>query len=149
MIDENGKNLDIIDIEEARKLAEEAELDLVEVSPEANPPVCRILDYGKLKYQQKKKNQQKRKPNAQQKEVRFRPRISENDIQVKLRQIKKFLSHGDKVLVNMNFRGREMVHIDIAREIMNRIATEVEELAKVEKNPKLEGRRMVMVLIPK
>ncbi len=133
---------------EARKRAEEAGFDLVEVSPDANPPVCRILDYGKLKYQQKKKDQQKKKI-VQQKEIRLRPRISEHDMQVKLKQIRDFLARGDKVLISMNFRGREMVHADMAKELMDKIATEVEPLAKTEKTPKIEGRRMCMMLVPK
>jgi len=133
---------------EARRLADEVASDLVEVSPEANPPVCRILNYGKLKYQQKKKDQQKKKI-VQQKEIRLRPRIGEHDMEVKMKQITDFLSRGDKVLVTMNFRGREMVHADLARVLMDKIATDVDALAKTEKVPKIEGRRMCMMLVPK
>lgn len=149
LIDEEGKNLGLLTINDAIHLAQESDLDLVEVSPEASPPVCRILDYGKLKYQQKKKVQQKRKPKTHQKEVRLRPRISEHDIQVKLRQIKDFMEHGDKVLITVNFRGREMVHLDGSNELMNRIIKECEETGKVEKLPKLEGRRISMVMVSK
>lgn len=149
MIDDEGKNLGTFSISDAIHLAQESELDLVEVSPEANPPVCRILDYGKLKYQQKKKVQLKKKPKSHQKEVRLRPRISEHDIQVKLRQVKDFMEHGDKVLITINFRGREMVHLDGANELMNRIMKECEETGKAEKPPKLEGRRISMVLVSK
>ena len=149
LIDEDGKNLGVITISEALQLAEESELDLVEVSPDADPPVCRILNYGKLKYQQKKKKQQKRKPKIQQKEIRIRPRISEHDMQIKLKQAKDFLSHGDKVLFTLSFRGREMAHLDPGRELMEKIGLALEEVAKVEKTPKLEGRKMCMMVIPK
>ncbi|HNZ66262.1 MAG: translation initiation factor IF-3 [Planctomycetes bacterium] len=149
LIDEDGKNLGVITISEALQLAEESELDLVEVSPDADPPVCRILNYGKLKYQQKKKTQQKRKPKIQQKEIRIRPRISEHDMQIKLKQAKDFLSHGDKVLFTLSFRGREMAHLDPGRELMEKIGLALEEVAKVEKTPKLEGRKMCMMVIPK
>ncbi len=149
VIDDEGKNLGVLSVSDAIHLAQESELDLVEVSPEANPPVCRILDYGKLKYQQKKKVQQKKKPKTHQKEVRLRPRISENDIQVKLRQVKDFMEHGDKVLITINFRGREMVHLDGANELMHRIIKECEDSGKVEKPPKLEGRRISMVMVSK
>ena len=149
LIDGDGQNMGIIPIEEARKLAAEVELDLVEVSPEATPPVCRILDYGKLKYQQKKKLQQKKKPKTHQKEIRIRPRISEHDIQVKLKLAKKFIAHGDRVLITMNFRGREMVHMGLGRDLMTRLISELVETAKIEKYPKLEGRRMTMVIVPK
>lgn len=121
---------------------------MVEVSPEANPPVCRILNYGKLKYQQKKKEQQKRKV-VQQKEIRLRPRIGEHDLNVKMNQLTEFLTRGDKVLVTMNFRGREMVHADLAKALMDKIAADVESIAKAEKNPKIEGRRMCMMLVSK
>ncbi len=148
LIDDKGQNRGVIKILDARKLADEAGFDLVEVSPEANPPVCRILNYGKLKYQQKKKDQQKKKI-VQQKEIRLRPRIGEHDLQVKMKQIGDFLNRGDKVLVTMNFRGREMVHAELAVALMNKIAIDVESLAKTEKAPKIEGRRMCMMLVPK
>jgi len=149
LIDENGQNLEIVEIAEAQRLADEAELDLVEVSPEADPPVCKILDYGKLKYQQKKKTQNKKKIKSHQKEIRFRPRISEHDIVIKLKQAKEFITHGDKVQISMNFRGREIVHTDPAKELMDRIIKELQDVAKIDKTPKFEGRRMVMMLIPK
>lgn len=148
MIDGEGKNLGTIPVSEALKIAEEAGLDLVEVSPDKQPPVCRLLDYGKLKYQQKKKSHQKHKPQPQQKEIRITPKIGEHDIDVKLRQLRQFIQHGDKVLVSMNFRGREMAHVARAKELLERICREILDIAKVEKEPKLEGRRMTMILTP-
>ncbi len=134
---------------EAIKIANEAGTDLVEVAPDANPPVCRILDYGKLKYQQKKKGNQKKKRSPQQKEIRIRPKIGEHDQMVKMKQVKQFLDEGNKVLVSMNLRGREMAHLSMAKELMENWAKEFSTIAKVEKNPKLEGRRMTMLFSPK
>jgi translation initiation factor IF-3 len=139
----------VLEIAEALRRAEEAELDLVEVSPEANPPVCKILDYGKFQYQQKKKTQQKHKPKLQLKEIRLRPKIGEHDLEVKLKQIREFIVRGDKVLVMMNFKGREIVHIDNAKGVMEQISTAVADIAKLEKPTKFEGRRMSMLLTAK
>lgn len=130
------------------RLGEESGLDLVEVNPEAQPPVCRLMDYGKLKYQQKKKTHQKRKTQPQQKEIRITPKIGEHDLQVKMRQAYGFLQDGDKVLVSMTFRGREVVHMERAKEIMVRIVNELAEVGKVEKDAKQEGRRLMMVIAP-
>lgn len=148
LIDDKGQNRGVVSILEARRLADEAGFDLVEVSGDTNPPVCRILDYGKLKYQQKKKEQQKKKI-VQLKEIRLRPRISEHDMMVKLKQIQEFLSRGDKVLVTLNFRGREIAHADMTKALMDKITAEVEAVARVERTPRMEGRRMSMMLVPK
>lgn len=139
----------VITVEEALKIAEERETDLVEVSPEASPPVCRILDYGKLKYQQKKKSNQKKKKAPQQKEIRIRPKIGDHDKLVKMKQARQFIEDGDKVMVCMNFRGRELAHMDVAKKLMDDWAVEMGDVAKVEKPPKLEGRRMTMVMTGK
>lgn len=134
-------------VEEALKISEASGTDLVEVSPEASPPVCRILDYGKLKYHQKKKD--KKKKNPQQKEIRLRPKIGEHDRLVKLKKVKQFLKQGDKVLISMNFRGREMAHVGMAQQLLQGWVDELLEFSKVEKAPKLEGRRMTMLVAPK
>jgi len=134
LIDDKGQNRGVVSIAEARRLADEAGFDLVEVSGDTNPPVCRILDYGKLKYQQK---------------IRLRPRISEHDMMVKLKQIQEFLARGDKVLVTLNFRGREIAHADMTKALMDKITAEVESVARVERTPRMEGRRMSMMLVPK
>lgn len=148
LINEEGNNLGILSLFDALKLGEESGLDVVEVSPDKQPPVCRLLDYGKLKYQQKKKTQQKHKAQPQQKEIRITPKIGEHDIQVRLKQIQQFLEHGDKVLITMNFRGREMAHIDRSKEILEKMIKDLTDVAKVEKEPKLEGRRMSAIVIP-
>jgi translation initiation factor IF-3 len=129
-------------------LAEEAGLDLVEVSPNASPPVCKVLDYGKYKYEQQKKASEARKKQkvVDVKEVKIRPGIEEHDYQVKLRNARKFLSNGDKVKVTMRFRGREMAHQQIGMDVLKRMIEEVEDVGKVDLQPKLEGRQMIMVL---
>jgi translation initiation factor IF-3 len=126
-------------------------LDLVEVSPNADPPVCKILDYGKFKYEaQKKKNEAKKKQRViEVKEIKLRPNIDENDYQVKMRNVNKFLNEGDKVKVTLRFRGREMAHQDLGVNVLNRVKGDTEEIAKVESFPRLEGRQMVMVIAPK
>lgn len=135
---------------EALKMAQEAGLDLVEVSPNAEPPVCKILDNGKYKYeQQKKKAEAKKKQKIIEiKEVQLRPGIDENDFQVKLRAIHRFLDDGNKVKVTMRFRGREVAHHELGMEVLTRIRESVDALAKVENNPKLEGKQMIMVIAP-
>lgn len=132
-------------------MAEAAELDLVEISPNADPPVCRLMDYGKFIFQQSKKRQaaRKKQQQVQLKEVKFRPGTGEGDYQTKLRNLKRFLGHGDKTKVTMWFRGREMAHQDIGLKLLQRVESDLEELAKVEQTPKLEGRRMSMVLTPR
>lgn len=132
-------------------LAEEAELDLVEISPNADPPVCRLMDYGKFLFQQSKKRQaaRKKQQQIQLKEVKFRPGTGEGDYQTKLRSLRRFLEHGDKTKVTLWFRGREMAHQELGLKLLKRVETDLEELAKIEQVPKLEGRRMSMVLSPR
>ncbi len=132
-------------------MAEEAEVDLVEVAPNATPPVCRLMDYGKFRYQEQKKAQEAKAKQkvVQVKEVKFRPATDENDFQTKLRSLVRFLGDGDKAKVTLRFRGREMAHQHFGLELMNRIIAELGEEAMVEQRPKLEGRQMIMVLAPK
>jgi len=138
-------------IEAALEAATEAGLDLVEVSPNANPPVCKIVDYGKLKYQeQKKKAEAKKKQKTQDvKEIKMRPNIDIHDYQVKTKAMTRFFEEGDKVKVTLRFRGREMAHQDRGMDVMQRVKADFEELAKVEMEPKLEGRQMIMVMSPR
>jgi translation initiation factor IF-3 len=132
-------------------LAEERGFDLVEISPAADPPVCRLMDYGKFLFQQNKKRQaaKKKQQNIQVKEVKFRPGTEEGDYQTKLRNLKRFLKHGDKTKVTLWFRGREMRHQELGLKLLERVEADLEELAKVEQFPKLEGRRISMVLSPR
>ena len=132
-------------------MAEEAEVDLVEIAPQADPPVCKLMDYGKFKYQEQKRAHDARLKQKviQVKEVKFRPGTDENDYQVKLRNLMRFLEEGDKVKVTLRFRGREMAHQEYGVRQLERIKTDVEEIAQVEQMPKLEGRQMVMVISPK
>ena len=151
VIDENGEMLGVLTAREAQHRAFAVGLDLVEISPNADPPVCKILDYGKFKYeQQKKKNEAKKKQKIVEiKEVKVRPNIDENDYQVKMRAMKGFLAEGDKVKVTLRFRGREMAHQDLGVKVLERIRGDLDETAKVEQLPRLEMRQMVMVLAPK
>ena len=132
------------------ELAVEEGLDLVEISPNTDPPVCKILDYGKYKYEaQKRKNEAKKKQKTiDVKEIKLRPNIDEHDYQVKLRKIFEFLDSGDKVKVTMRYRGREMAHQQIGIDVLGRVKTDTEEMSKIELEPKLEGRQMIMVLAP-
>ena len=132
-------------------MAEEEGLDLVEVSPNADPPVCKILDYGKLKYQEQKKASEarKRQKTVDVKEIKMRPNIDTHDYDVKMRNVVKFLEGGDKVKVTMRFRGREMAHQELGMDVLNRVRDDVEALSKVEAMPKMEGRQMIMVLAPR
>jgi len=136
---------------EALQLAQSSELDLVEVSPMAEPPVVRIMDFGKFLFEQKKKTQsaQKKQKQQQVKEVEFRPGTEEGDYQVKLRNLIRFLTEGDKAKVTLRFRGREMAHQEIGRRLLDRLSTDLAATASVEQNPLMEGRQMVMVLAPK
>ena len=136
---------------EALQLAQNSELDLVEVSPMAEPPVVRIMDFGKFLFEQKKKTQsaQKKQKQQQVKEVKFRPGTEEGDYQVKLRNLIRFLTEGDKAKVTLRFRGREMAHQEIGRHLLDRLSTDLAATASVEQNPLMEGRQMVMVLAPK
>ena len=151
VIDPDGNQLGILPIREALSAASEFGLDLVEVSPTANPPVCKIMDYGRYKYEQTKKQQEARKKQTtfQVKEIKVRPKTGDHDLQTKLGHIRKFLERKDKVKVTVMFRGREIALSNRGRELLEQIAQEVEGLAIVEQLPKFEGRTMMMVLAPK
>jgi len=140
-----------VPIEQALKAAEEAELDLVEVAPQAKPPVCRIMDYGKYVFEENKKKQaaKKKQKQVQVKEVKFRPGTEEGDYQVKLRNLVRFLNDGDRVKVTLRFRGRELAHQEIGRNLLKRVEADLEELGSVEQFPRMEGRQMVMLVAPK
>ena len=147
----NGEQLGVIPILEALKLADNLNLDLVEIQPNVEPPVCKILDYGKFKYEaQKRKNEARKKQKTiDVKEIKLRPNIDSHDFNVKIKSVKKFLENGDKVKITLRFRGREMVHQELGSNVLNRVKEETEEFSKIEALPKLEGRQMVMVLAPK
>ena len=151
MVDENGEQLGVISISKALELAEQAALDLVEVAPSADPPVCKILDYGKYKYEaQKKKSEAKKKQKViDVKEIKMRPGIDDHDYQVKMRNMRRFLEDGDKVKVTIRFRGREMAHQNLGMKVLDRVREELDELSKVEQYPQIEGRQMVMVIAPR
>ena len=151
VIDFEGKQLGILPIAEALAEAAKAGMDLVEVAPNSNPPVCRIMDYGKFRYQQSKKLQVARKSAAavQIKEMRLRPKIDGHDREIKIRKVKEFLEEGDKVKISMLFRGREIAYTSIGLKIMESIREELESIATVEQHPRIEGRSMVMVVSPK
>lgn len=151
MIGSDGSQLGIIPFREALQMAQDAELDLVNVAPQAAPPVCRIMNYGKYRYEQSKREKEARKNQkiVQMKEVRLSATIEENDAQTKLKNIKKFLENGDKVKLSIRFRGREITHQDLGRKILVRMAAEVKDISEVERHPKLEGRQMIMILTPK
>lgn len=150
VVDEDGKQLGIMPTKEALRLAEERQQDLVEVAPQAKPPVCRIMDYGKYKYEQSKREKEARKKQKiiTVKEVKLRPNIEDHDLKVKTRNVTRFLKAGDKVKVTIMFRGREIVHPKNGEALLNRVAEEIGDLATVEKQPKLEGRNMFMILAP-
>ena len=151
LIDPDGKQLGVVPLREALETAQSHGLDLVEVAPNVSPPVCRIMDYGRYKYQQNKKLQEakKRQSTFQVKEIKLRPGTGEHDFQVKMRHVKRFLDHRDKVKVTVIFRGREMAYTDLGLEVLQRVAEETSEFAAVEQEPRREGRIMVMVLAPK
>jgi translation initiation factor IF-3 len=151
LIDESGENIGVVSIEEGLSRAEAAGLDLVEISPNTDPPVCKILDYGKFKYiaQKKKAEARKRQKITEIKEIKIRPGIDEADYRVKMRNIHKFLTDGDKVKVTLRFRGREMLHQDLGRKMLDRVLKDIEDLGKAEQFPKMEGRQMVMICSPK
>ncbi|MEJ2347157.1 MAG: translation initiation factor IF-3 [Gammaproteobacteria bacterium] len=151
LIDAEGEQAGIVSIEEALQSAGEAGLDLVEVSPNADPPVCRVMDYGKFKFEQSKKLQSARKKQKQiqVKEIKFRPGTDEGDYRVKLRNLIRFLSDGDKAKVTLRFRGREMAHQELGRQLLERVEKDLEEYGAVEQWPRMEGRQMVMVFTPK
>jgi len=151
VISDEGDQLGIIPLAEALRAAQEAGLDLVEVASEATPPVCRIMDFGRYKYQLSKKTAESRKKSSviEIKEVKFRPKTGEHDYQFKLRNIQKFLAEKNKVKVSMMFRGREIAHADLGQNLLERVLKDMAEAAQMEQTPKLEGRSMVMVLAPK
>ncbi len=150
LIGPEGENLGITTPERGREIAAEHGLDLVEISPNARPPVCKIMDYGRYKYEQAKREAEARKKQKviEVKEVKFRPNTDTHDYEVKLRNIRRFLEEGNKVKVTLRFRGREMAHQDIGRQLLERVAGDVEGLGKVEHMPKLEGRQMIMIIGP-
>jgi translation initiation factor IF-3 len=151
LIDKDGHNLGNVVISEALAKAQEAGLDLVEISPNATPPVVKILDYGKYKYQEQKKQAEARKKQkvVEVKEVKFRPMIDDHDYDVKMRSMHRFFEEGDKVKVTLRFRGREMAHQELGVQLLNRLKEDTSKLAKVESEPRVEGRQMVMVLAPR
>lgn len=151
LIDEDGNQLGIMSAKDAQMLARERNLDLVKISPKAIPPVCKIIDYGKFRYEQTKKEKEARKKQntITIKEVRLSPNIGEHDINTKKKQAEKFLKNGDKVKVSVRFRGREMAHTEVGRGILIEFAKGLEELSEIEKHPKMEGRSMVLFLSPK
>ena len=151
LIDENGENHGIVPISEALAMAQDTGLDLLELSPNADPPVCKILDHGKFKYEeQKRKNEARKKQKTiEVKEIKFRPNIDDHDYGVKMRSMFKFLEEGDKVKVTLRFRGRELRHQELGSAVLERVRTDTGELAKVEQFPSMEGRQMVMVLAPR
>lgn len=151
LIGEAGEQVGIVSIRTAMQMAEEAEIDLVEIAPLAQPPVCRIMDYGKFKYQEAKKAHEAKlkQKQVQVKEVKFRPGTDENDYQIKLRNMVRFLEEGDKVKVTLRFRGREMAHQDIGYKLLQKLKEDVATIAKVEAEPMLEGRQMIMILAPR
>lgn len=140
----------IVNIREALDMAEKAGLDLVEISPNAEPPVCKILDFGKFKYESKKRLHEARKKqkNIELKEMKFKPNIGQGDFEVKLRKIKEFLKDGDKVKISLWFKGREILHKDIGEKLFERIETELEGIAKIDQRPKMEGKQMIMLISP-
>jgi translation initiation factor IF-3 len=151
LVGSDGKQLGIVPLQDALAKAAEAGLDLVEVAPDADPPVCRIMDFGRYKYQQSKKQQESKKKSTviQVKEVKLRPKTAEHDYQFKLRNIRKFLAQKNKTKVSLMFRGREIAHANLAKGMLDRIVEDTADLGNVEQYPKLEGRNMTMVLAPK
>ncbi|MEO0399350.1 MAG: translation initiation factor IF-3 [Pseudomonadota bacterium] len=151
LIDHEGEKRGVVATDEAIEIAERVGLDLVEVSPNTKPPVCKILDYGKYKYQQqKKKNEAKKKQKVVEiKEIKMRPNIDSHDYDVKAKAMKRFFDEGDKVKVTLRFRGREMAHQERGMELLERVKADFDEIAKVEQLPKLEGRQMMMVMAPR
>ncbi len=151
MIGEHGDQLGVMSVQDGIKNAEEAGLDLVEIAPTANPPVCRIMDFSKFKYEQEKKAKEaKKKQHATHiKEIRIKPKIGDNDYQVKLNFIKKFLEHGDKVKISLIFRGREMAHPELGTRILERLSGDIVDIAQIEKPPLREGRAIIMFVSPK
>ncbi len=151
MIDQEGEQAGIVLLVDAKRMAEEADMDIVEVSPTAKPPVCRIMDYGKFFFEENKKRHaaKKKQKQIQIKEVKFRPGTEEGDYQVKLRNLIRFLTEGNKTKVTLRFRGREMAHQELGLKLLKRVEADLIELGSVEQFPRMEGRQMVMVIAPK
>jgi translation initiation factor IF-3 len=151
VINQEGEQVGILPIEEANNLASEASLDLVEISPNAEPPVCRIMDYGKFRFEENKKLQvaKKKQKQTQVKEIKFRPGTDIGDYKIKLRKLIAFLEEGDRTKVTLRFRGREMAHQELGMELLQRVKADLAEYGTVEQEPRMEGRLMVMVLAPK
>lgn len=150
LVGEEGEQLGIVTIRSALQMAEEAELDLVEIAPLAKPPVCKMMDFGKFKYQEAKRAHEAKlkQKQVQVKEVKFRPGTDENDYQIKLRNLIKFLQEGDKAKITLRFRGREMAHQEFGMRVLERIKGDLTDVAQVEQFPKMEGRQLIMVLAP-
>lgn len=151
LIDEDGNMVGVLSVREALEMAADAGLDLVEISPNVEPPVCKILDYGKFRFEaQKKKSAERKRQNVVEiKEIKLRPGIEENDFQTKLRAMRRFLGEGNKVKITMRFRGREMAHQDIGLNVLNRVCTELTDLIRVEVPPKTEGKQIFLMIAPK
>lgn len=151
LVGEDGEPLGVVPTQQALTMAEEAEVDLVEIAPQAKPPVCRLMDYGKFKYQEQKRAHEakQKQKQIQVKEVKLRPQTDENDYQIKMRNMTRFLEEGDKVKVTLRYRGREMAHQEFGIRQLERIKADLVELAVVEQFPKLEGRQLIMVIAPK
>ncbi len=150
LIGHDGENVGVVPPSRGMELAEQAGLDLVEISPNADPPVCKVMDYGKFKYEQQKRESEARRKQKiiEIKEIKFRPNTDTHDYEVKLRNVRKFLESGDKVKVSLRFRGREMAHQDLGRQLLKRVADDTGEIGKVENIPRLEGRQMIMMIGP-
>jgi translation initiation factor IF-3 len=151
LIDQNGTNLGAVPLQQALEKAAEVGLDLVEISPNAAPPVCKLLDYGKYKFQAQKKAAEARKKQkvVEVKEIKLRPMIDDHDYDVKMRAMKRFFEEGDKVKVTLRFRGREMAHQELGTQLLDRVKTDLAALAKVEMDARFEGRQMIMILAPR
>ena len=150
LIGAEGENEGVVPPSRGMELAEQAGLDLVEISPNATPPVCKVMDYGKFKYEQQKREAEARKKQKtiEVKEIKFRPNTDTHDYEVKMRNVAKFLENGDKVKISLRFRGREMAHLDLGRQLLERVAEDTKEIGKVENMPKMEGRQMIMMIGP-
>jgi translation initiation factor IF-3 len=151
LIAADGQNVGVVPIRQALAMAEEANLDLVEISPDAKPPVAKILDYGKFKFQEQKRQAEARKKQKiiEIKEIKMRPMIDDHDYDVKMKSVRRFFDDGDKVKITLRFRGREMAHQELGHKLLNRVKADVAEIAKVESEPRFEGRQIVMVIAPK
>lgn len=149
VIDEEGKQMGVMGIASALKAAEERGLDLVEVDPRSEPPVCKIIDYGKYKYRQKKRLHEAHKRHVHSKEIRLGPKTAKHDVEFKIKHARKFLERGDKVLVTMRFRGRELAHTEIGKELLEYFVSQLTDIAKIEKAPKLQQKRLTVLIVKK